>query len=97
VLRVDDAGRRPTVMLRELLPAEIGATDPAQVARVGLDEIALAGLEQAAELIEEAAASGAPPGAAGPGSGWPPGLLSARHRPPSARAEPSAHTNGAAS
>jgi hypothetical protein len=84
-----DAGTgRPTVLLRELLPSEIGEDGRVDVARVPLDEIALAGLEQAVEVVQKtekaAAKSGGSAGASGeaagvvPGSGWPPGLVSGR-------------------
>ncbi|MCF3964782.1 hypothetical protein [Streptomyces fuscigenes] len=78
---------RPTVLLRELLPSEIGEDGRVDVARVPLDEIALAGLEQAVEVVEQseraAAKSGGPSGPpeTAPGSGWPPGLVSARIQP----------------
>ncbi|WP_329457200.1 hypothetical protein [Streptomyces sp. NBC_01497] len=85
VLRgVDGDSGRPTVLLRELLPSEIGEDGRVDVARVPLDEIALAGLEQAVEVVESTAkaeaksGTSAEPAEAVPGSGWPPGLVSGR-------------------
>lgn len=76
VLRTEDGGR-PLLLLRELAPAE-AAQEPGGAARVPLDDIALEGLERAAELLR--ADGGDAPGSsdgAGPGPGAPPGLLTA--------------------
>jgi hypothetical protein len=89
VLRVDEDGVRPSVLMRELLPSEIGEDGKVDVARVPLDEIALGGLEQALKVVAGVKDAGAAEPA--PGSGWPPGLLSTRRAAPPAppKSEPS--------
>ncbi|MEW2545790.1 hypothetical protein AB0910_08435 [Streptomyces sp. NPDC047002] len=96
VLRgVDPDAGKPTVLLRELLPSEIDSDGRVDVARVPLDDIALAGLEQAMGIVEKTeksdgsggssaassekkADAAGEPKTGGPGSGWPPGLVSGR-------------------
>ncbi|MCA1223487.1 hypothetical protein LCE31_35035, partial [Streptomyces sp. 8L] len=71
----DGDGGRPTVLLRELLPSEIGEDGRVDVARVPLDDIALAGLEQAVEVVEQtlkaAATSEKPAGKSDKSAGTP--------------------------
>ena len=77
VLRVDDEGERHAVLMRELLSSEIGDDGSVDATRVPLDEIALAGLEQALKVVEGIKDSDGD-GEVSAGSGWPPGLISTR-------------------
>jgi hypothetical protein len=84
VLRLDEDGVRPSVLMRELLPSEIGTDGKVDAARVPLDEVALHGLQQAVQVVASVKDVGAAEPA--PGSGWPPGLLSTgRSAPPAPR------------
>lgn len=108
VLRAQDGGERHTVLMRELLPSEIDDDGRVEVARVPLDEIALAGLDQALKIVEGAEPANGAEAAAGAGSGWPPGLVSgtvqqgpqfvpegAPRRSPATAPQQSAHNKGA--
>ncbi len=84
VLRADHD--RPGILLRELSPSEIGVEGQVELGRVPLDDLALRGLEQAAEgwrEAREARGAGADTPAVPPGMFTsPPGLITEVGPPP---------------
>ena len=88
VLRRDDDGDRPTVLLRELSPAETAENGLVAVQRVPLDEIALESLERSMASLKLAGST--VPGKVSEPLGSPPGLIVAptRTRPAADRGRP---------